>query len=78
MPMYLIELVDLLVSPKIKVLVRKLLDEFPSKAPIREHRTREMEHKEVEADKWLLRTATTNPLSLVSICIISRKVLKKI
>ncbi|KAI3755761.1 hypothetical protein L1987_55567 [Smallanthus sonchifolius] len=46
------------------LLVRKLLDEFPSKAPIREHRTREIELREVEADIWPLSTTTANPLSL--------------
>lgn len=66
MAMYLIEFVDLLVSPKIILFVRKLVDEFPSIAPIREHRTKEIEHREVEADKWLLRTDKANPLSLAS------------
>ncbi|KAJ0593362.1 hypothetical protein HanRHA438_Chr03g0127071 [Helianthus annuus] len=71
MAMYLMVLVDRLESPKMKLPVRKL-DEFPSKAPIREHRTREIELREVEADKWPLRTATANPLSLLSSCINSR------
>lgn len=71
--MYLIVLVDWLVSPKMKLLVRKLLDEFPSKAPIREHKTSEIELREVEADKWPLRTDTANPLSLASSYIKSNK-----
>ena len=56
-------------SPNIKLLVRKLLDEFPSKAPISEHKTNEIELKEVEADNCPPRTDKANPLSLASSCI---------
>ena len=59
-------------SPKMIPLV-KLFDEFPSKAPIREHKTSEIDVREVDADRLPLSTDTHNPLSLASNCIVSRK-----
>lgn len=48
--MYLIEIVERLVSPKMKLLAKKFVEEPPSIAPIREHKAREIEDKEVAAD----------------------------
>ncbi|KAJ0601227.1 hypothetical protein HanRHA438_Chr03g0127041 [Helianthus annuus] len=65
--MYLMVLVDRLAFPKMKLSVRKL-DEFPSKAPIREHRTREIELRVDAAVKCPLRTLAANPLSVLRSC----------
>ena len=60
-------------SPKIKLLATKSYVDFPIMAPISEHKTNEIELRLFEADNWLLRTLTANPLSFASIWINSRK-----
>lgn len=48
--MYLIEMVEGLVSPYINSLWKTLSAELPSQAPIRELRVKEIEHKKVAAE----------------------------
>lgn len=64
--MYLIDMVAPLVSPYIKSLLKRLSDELPSQAPIRELSVRETEQKNVAADvfDWIADRAV--PTSLLS------------
>ena len=66
--MYLIDMVDGPVSPKINSLCRKLVEEFAIQAPMREHRVKDTDAKNVAADVLVDITDRAVPTSLLSIC----------
>lgn len=66
--MYLIEMVDALVSPNISSLSNMLFVELPSQAPIRELRVKETVDKNVAADMFDVITVIATLASFFSTC----------
>ena len=66
--MYLIEIVDALVSPNISSLSNMLFVELPSQAPIRELRVKETVDKNVAADMFDVITVIATLAFFFSTC----------
>lgn len=66
--MYLIDMVDDLVSPQINSLFRKLVEEFAIQAPMREQSVKETDAKNVAADVLVDSTDKAVPTSFLSTC----------